>query len=217
MIILVGSNKGGAGKTTTAINILSGLEKKGFEVLGIDGDNQKSFSKWGHDREDNRSLTALTIMEKTGNISQTLRSMRDKYDFIVVDVAGRNSIELISSMVEVDFIVSPVQCSQLDLDTMTELKEQYDRAKPLNNNLKVYIYNVMLNTNHNVYKSDRLIFEDWVKDYEEFKLLNSFNCYRKVYRDVISEGKSVFEQDKDNKSKVESQKLINEILEYCNK
>lgn len=42
MIILVGSNKGGAGKTTTAITILSGLQREGFEVLGIDADNQKS-------------------------------------------------------------------------------------------------------------------------------------------------------------------------------
>ncbi len=217
MIILVGSNKGGAGKTTTAITILSGLNKKGYEVLGIDADNQKSLAKWGHDREEDKNLSSITIMEKTGNISQTLRSMRDKYDYIVVDVAGRNSIELISSMVEVDFIISPVQCSQLDLDTMEELKQQYDRAKPLNESLKVYIYNVMLNTNHNVYRADRLIFEDWVKDYNEFELLDSFNCYRKIYRDVISEGKSVFEQNKDDKSILESNKFIEEILFKNNK
>lgn len=40
---------------------------------------------------------------------------------------------------------------------------------------------------------------------------------RKVYRDVISEGQSVFEQDKDDKSKLESNKLISEILSKFNK
>jgi len=36
MVIIIGSNKGGAGKTTTAITIAIGLAKKGKEVCIID-------------------------------------------------------------------------------------------------------------------------------------------------------------------------------------
>lgn len=213
MIILVGTNKGGAGKTTTAINIAAGLSLRGFDVLGLDADNQKSMTKWGHDRELNENLKPMTIIEKTGNISKTLEAIRDKHDFIIIDVGGRNSIELISAMVVADIVISPSQCSQFDLDTMEELNEQFIRVKPLNESLQVYMYNVMLHTNHNVNRSDRMLFEDYVKDYKDFKLMDSYSCYRKIYKDVICEGKSVLEQDKEEKAALEVKKLINEILE----
>ena len=60
-------------------------------------------------------------------------------------------------------------------------------------------------------------FDEYIKDFESFEVLNSLNCYRKIYRDVISEGISVLEQNKDLKALEESQELIEEILRISEK
>ena len=116
-----------------------------------------------------------------------------------------------------DILISPVQCSQLDLDTLEELEEQVERVKDLNPNLKTYVLNVMLSTNHKVNINNKKEFDEYIKDFESFKVLSSLNCYRKIYRDVISEGISVLEQNKDFKALEESQELIEEILRICEK
>ena len=219
MVIIIGSNKGGAGKTTTAITIATGLAKKNKEVCIIDADNQKSISRWASDREDTEkeNLVNITCLQKTGNIEKTIKDLKNKYDYIIIDVAGRNSRELITGMLCADILISPVQCSQLDLDTLEELEEQVERVKDLNPNLKTYVLNVMLSTNHKVNINNKKEFDEYIKDFESFKVLSSLNCYRKIYRDVISEGISVLEQNKDFKALEESQELIEEILRICEK
>jgi chromosome partitioning protein len=42
VIITVGNNKGGVGKSTTCVNLSAGLSKEGFRVLVVDGDPQSN-------------------------------------------------------------------------------------------------------------------------------------------------------------------------------
>ena len=76
MVIIIGSNKGGAGKTTTAI--ATGLAKKDKEVCIIDADNQKSISRWASDREESEkeNLVNITCLQKTGNIDKTIKDLK---------------------------------------------------------------------------------------------------------------------------------------------
>lgn len=215
MIILIGSNKGGAGKTTTAITLASGLSQHGETCL-IDADPQCSATRWASDRESDSSLSQITCIQKSGNLQPTLNSLRDKYKYIIIDVAGRNSRELITAMLCSDILISPAQCSQLDLDTLDELKEQVIRSKDFNPDLKVFIYHVMASTNPRVAPTNEREFKDFVGEYEVFETLSSISCYRKIYRDVMPEGKSVLEQSADAKAKFEANKFINEVLSHGN-
>lgn len=216
MIILVGSNKGGAGKTTTAITIASGLAKQ-YDVCLVDADKQHSASRWSSDREySSEELPQITVIQKYDNLQPTLNNLKEKYDHIIIDVAGRNSRELITAMLCADIVISPAQCSQLDLDTLTELQEQVTRAKDLNPRIKVFIYHVMAATNPKLAPINKKEFNDFVKEFNDFRLLKSISCYRKAYRDVIVNGKSILEQTQDLKAKSEGENLINEILELTN-
>lgn len=211
MIVIVGCNKGGAGKSTTATNIAVGLAIRGKDVCLMDADPQRSAARWHKDREEADIEPKLTLVEKLENLSSTLQALKSKFDHIIVDVAGRNSRELITGGAVADLIIAPHQASQLDLDTLEELETQTIRLKDINPNLEVYIYHAMASTNPTVKETERTEFLEYVSDLEGFKPLSSIGYFRKVYRDVISEGKSVLEVNNDSAA-TEIESLLDEVF-----
>lgn len=193
MIIVVGCNKGGAGKTTTATNLAVGLSFDKKEVCLVDADQQRSSAKWHKDREEAGHNPKITLVEKLDNLTQTLKTLDSKFDYIIVDVAGRNSREMITGAMISDFVLAPHQASQLDLDTLEELQQQTNRLRDFNPNLKVLIYHAMASTNPSVRDTERREFLDYVNQFKEFQPLKSVGYYRKIYKDVISSGQSVLE------------------------
>ena len=211
MIIIVGCNKGGAGKTTTATNLAVGLAAKGNDVCLVDADPQRSAARWHQDREEAGHNPAITLVEKRDNISQTLRTMDEKFDYVIVDVAGRNSREMITGAAVAQVIIAPHQASQLDLDTLAELQQQTVRIRDLNPDLKVFIYHAMASTNPAVKETERREFLEYVGQFEEFQPLESISYYRKVYKDVIPIGQSVLEYGNEQAIQ-EVQSLIAEVF-----
>ncbi|BBI92104.1 putative partitioning protein [Serratia symbiotica str. Tucson] len=212
MITVVGGNKGGSSKTTTATNLAVALAiVHSKDVVLVDSDIQRSASRWHTEREASGLSPAITLIEKTGNISQTLRSLAEKYDHVIVDVAGRNSRELITACTVADVLIAPHQCSQLDLDTMFELQQQLISIRDLNPDLKAYAYQSIATTNPVLEGNERNEFLEYVAEFDQLTPLTAKSCYRKIYRDVMSEGKSVMETD-NAKARDEVMALINEVF-----
>lgn len=195
MILLVGSNKGGSGKTTVACNLAAALALRGADICLIDADRQGSAARWGAEREAADIDPAINIVQKYDNISKTVRAMKEKFSHVIVDVAGRNSREMITAAAVADVLLAPSQCSQLDMDTLEELDTQIEQIHDTNPKLKVFIYQTMSSTNPKVTNKEREDFITYVSEYETMKPLQAIGYYRKVYRDVFSEGLSVLEAD----------------------
>jgi chromosome partitioning protein len=177
----------------------------------MDADPQRSAAKWHADREEAGVVPLITLVEKLENLSQTLLSLDEKYDHIIVDVAGRNSRELITGGAVADQIIAPHQGSQLDLDTLEELEKQTVRIRDMNPKLKVFIYHAMANTNPVVRDTERKEFLEYVADLKGFTALNSVGFFRKVYRDVIPDGKSVLEST-NTEAAAEVERLLSEVF-----
>ncbi|MBZ6396996.1 MULTISPECIES: AAA family ATPase [Pantoea] len=212
MITIVGCNKGGAAKTTTAVNLAVGLAMRGLDVCLVDADAQRSSARWYATREAAELKPTITLVEKRENLSQTLKSLDQRFDHVIVDVAGRNSRELITGCTVAHQIIAPHQCSQLDLDTLLELEEQLVAIRDLNPDLKAYCYQSMATTNPVIRGTERSEFLGFVQEIEGIIPLESTGCYRKVYRDVIPEGKSVLETENENARK-EIMGLIEELFD----
>lgn len=195
MIITIGSNKGGTGKTTTATNISIALALKKKDVCLVDADFQRSSSRWHQDRQEAKLIPSIALVEKYDNVSSTLEELNKKFDYVIVDVAGRNSREMITAMSVSDILLSPHQASQLDLDTIQELQQQITRVKDLNPRLSCYILHMMASTNPTVRTNERKEFQDYLNEFPTLSLLNSCLYYRKIYRDVMPFGKSVIESN----------------------
>jgi chromosome partitioning protein len=215
MIILVGSNKGGCGKSTTIINLAVAFARKYKDILILDADRQSTASRWSNDREENKITPYIQVLQKYDNLQPTLKELSNKYELILVDVAGRNSREMLSAMLIADLFICPLQCSQPDLDTLDELKDQISRATDFNPELKTFIYHTMASTNTKVKDTERLEFLTYIKSYTDISTLNSINYFRKIYKDTISEGKSVLESD-NAEAKNELEVLYSEISQILN-
>lgn len=194
-ITLFASNKGGVGKTTGATNTSVALAQEGYDVCLVDADPQRSASRWHAEREAEGLQPAITLIEKRDNISSTLRTLAEKFDHVIVDVAGRNSRELITGAAVADVIIAPHQCSQLDLDTLSELQDQVVRVRDLNPDLKVFAYHSMASTNPAVRETERREFLEFLSEFPDIQPLNAVGFYRKAYKDAIPFGKSVLEGD----------------------
>lgn len=206
-IIIVGGNKGGSGKTTAACNlaVATALDAEKNDVCLVDADRQGSAARWHAEREAEGHEPSITLVQKYDNLTKTLQSLATKYSHVIIDVAGRNSREMITAATVADLMLAPHQCSQLDLDTLEELQEQAVRIWDLNPKLKVFIYQSMASTNPRVIDTEREDFEAYVNEFDGFIPLKSVGRYRKIYRDVMSDGLSVLEST--------DQKAIDEITD----
>lgn len=195
VITLVASNKGGVGKTTTATNIAVALAQAGHDVCLVDADQQRSASRWHAEREDADLQPRITLIEKLGRINATLKTLSEKFDHVIVDVAGRNSAELMSALGVAHIAIAPHQCSQLDLDTLSELHAQVSAALNYNPDLRTLAYHSMASTNPAVRETERREFLEFLSEFPEIQPLESVGFYRKAYKDVMPFGKSVLEGD----------------------
>lgn len=209
MIILIGSQKGGCGKSTIAVNIAAALALKGKDVFLLDADPQSSSMRWAQDRLDTEISPHIRHAQASGNIHQTLKDLASKYEYVIADTAGRDSRELRTGMTVANILISPARPSQYDLDTLPHLAEVYSQAKDINPKLSGFLVLNLCPTNPVI--KEVAAAQEFLSDYPEFKLAATLVYDRKAYRDSISEGKSVLEWS-DAKAKHEIEALVEEII-----
>ncbi|MCV6020517.1 ParA family protein, partial [Escherichia coli] len=64
MIILVASQKGGCGKSTTSVNICAELARKNKDVVLIDADKQGTAARWASDRNAGEVAPVIHCVQK---------------------------------------------------------------------------------------------------------------------------------------------------------
>lgn len=211
MIILLGSQKGGCGKSTTAVNLCAELAQNGADVVLVDSDRQGTAARWAEDRQARGQTPAVHCVQKYDNVRETLLDLDTRYQMVVVDAAGRDSRELRTAMTAADILLVPFRPSQPDLDTLPALQEIITGAKDLNPKLIVFGVLTMAPTNPAVNEASEA--RAYLADFQEIHSLTSVIRDRKVYRDAMGEGLGVVEMD-NGKAKAEIQLLTQEIMSY---
>lgn len=209
-IVMFGGEKGGAGKSTTAVNVAVYLATQGYDVMLLDGDKQPSASKFITRRNEAGYTPTIHNTQKLGDIFHTARDLADRYDFVVIDAGGRDSKELRTGLVATDLLYTPLRASQLDVETLPVVDELVSLARGMNPGLQARILLCMVpSTSINTEMAEAK------KLFGNFPDLPVSDCYiadYKIYRDAAELGKGVVEM-KNQKAKAEIQLLGQELME----
>ena len=112
--IVFAQQKGGAAKTTTAINLAVCSVEAGYRTVIIDVDQQQSATKWAM-RRGEKPPTVISCTPEL--ISENIAALRSKgEDLVIVDTPGVNSSRLDAVFACADVVLLPVAPSILDLE-----------------------------------------------------------------------------------------------------
>ena len=140
MIVLIGGEKGGTGKSTLATNLAAMRAKRSGHnnVLLIDTDPQGSSADWAYYRKE-AGLNGVECIQLFGkHIVSEMDTKEQRYDDIVIDAGGRDSQELRYAMTVADIMVVPVGASQYDLNTVANIDSLLNQVYPMNAQLVCY-------------------------------------------------------------------------------
>jgi chromosome partitioning protein len=112
-VITLSSPKGGAGKTTAATVLATELAERGARVTIIDADPNKNVVDWSKLPGLPPNITVIgDVTEET--IVDLIEEAASKTPFVVVDLEGTASLMVSYAISMSDFVLIPVQGSQLD-------------------------------------------------------------------------------------------------------
>ena len=210
MIILIGGKKGGSGKSTITMNLAAELARQKKDVMIVDTDRQSSTAEWATERIRSQStLPEIFCVQKYNEIHTTLLDLNKRYEYVLVDTAGRDAPELRSAMIVANKLLIPVRPSQLDLNTIPDMQKIIQESKLVNQNLLTLAVLSMAPTNPIVNEAKEA--QEFLAEFPSITLLKTIVRDRKIYRDAVSEGLGVVEIDKTNESARKAKKEIQDL------
>ncbi|MNB80023.1 CobQ/CobB/MinD/ParA nucleotide binding domain protein [compost metagenome] len=209
MILVVGGEKGGAGKSCIAQNLAVWLKREGSDVLLVDADPQKTSHLWAQERQANAALIELPVEHGMGDLRKLLLDRANRYAAIVVDVGGADSVTLRSAMTVATHILFPLRPKRRDLKTLANLEHLVSLTLPVNP--QVIVRAVISQAPTLPSQVARIL--DAKEACESFGLkpLNALVCNRNAYDDADESGMTVMELGTDPKASEEINQLATEL------
>ena len=112
-IVAIESQKGGTGKTTTALNLAVAAERTGHAAVVIDLDPQASAAGWGDTRP---AETPVVVPVPHARLPQALQAARDGgAELVLIDTAPHSEGASLAAAKAADLILIPCRPGILDL------------------------------------------------------------------------------------------------------
>jgi chromosome partitioning protein len=214
-LILVANEKGGVGKTTIAVNLAAMCVLAGKETLLVDTDRQESSSSWAAMRHENSVVPPVTCVAKTGKVGYDLANLKAKFDVLIVDAGGRDSLEMRQSLAVCDTCVIPIRPAQFDLWSLAGMAQLLgDIAEKMGSKVNAMAFINGASPNPSVRETAEI--REALKEYaDQFPTMQAVITERIAFRKAAREGKGVVELAAsltDPKANIEMLALYKEIF-----
>lgn len=142
-IIVFGNEKGGTGKSTTAMHVIAVLMEKGHKVSVIDLDpRQKTLSRYIENRIEYSDrhqlpldipwvLPAGEMPETDRQLDRVIARRAERGDFLVLDCPGHDTVVTRAAHARADTLVTPVNDSFVDVDLLGHVDPDTFEVKQL--------------------------------------------------------------------------------------
>ena len=245
-IIGVANQKGGVGKTTTAVNLAAALGVLEKKILIIDADPQaNATSGLGIEQSEfstynllEHSSDAAKCIQKTSSpnldiipshidlvaaeielvdrenreymLKEALKSVRDNYDYIIIDCAPSLGLITINALTAADSVIIPIQCEYFALEGLGKLLNTIKNVQKIHNQdldiegLLLTMYDSRLRLSNQVVEEVNSHFPEMV-----FETIISRNVR---LSEAPSFGESILSYDAESKGAIQYIQLAEEVL-----
>jgi chromosome partitioning protein len=211
MIVLIAGEKGGTGKTTTAVNLAVARALAGSDVLLVNADKQNSAAEWAATRVQEKHTPRISCVSILGQtLDEEIRSLEGKFADIIIDAGGIDSVELRAGMLVADVIVTPARPSQFDVFTLAKMDNLVGLARPFNTKLQAAILCNCAPTHPASTEAKDMA--EYVDELKHYTILKTVVKQRKVYQQCARDGMGALEYTRgDEKAIDEMNRLAEEI------
>lgn len=121
-IIAIIGQKGGSGKTTTALGLAVEATRRGRAVAVIDLDPQATATNWS-DRREVKDAPAVVSCQVV-RLRQVLDAAKEQgVTLAIIDTAGKSTDAAIAAAKNADKVLMPIQPQLFDIETLHNVKE----------------------------------------------------------------------------------------------
>ncbi len=113
--------KGGSGKTTTAMNMAGGLRELGYSVIVADMDKDKPDAWSWAAKNDSEYDHVLQVDEKQAR--DKLTEIKSRCDYVIIDTPPNFQTAALKAALLADLVVIPAAPSGMDLSGLLEAKD----------------------------------------------------------------------------------------------
>lgn len=210
-IIAIANQKGGAGKSTVAMQLAAALARDKHRVMVVDGDDQGTATRWASSAPDETPFPAVVVgLAQAGKqLHREVRKFVDDYDYIVIDCPPAiDSPVPQSALLVADIAIVPVVPSPPDLWAAVGIKKLIESAQTVNEGLRPFLVANMVQPNTALTKEVLELLDDF-----GIPMLKSSFGLRTAFRQSAVFGTSTYELGANAKqAAAEVTALKNEIL-----
>lgn len=136
MIVLIAHTKGGVGKTLLASNLAALFVHQGVDLMLVDADHQGTASAWCElRRQSHPEVRPIRCCQLRGKLHRSLPELEERFELLLVDAGGYDSVELRSSLLVADLHLLPLPPAAYALWALDDLEPLREQAAMTNTGL----------------------------------------------------------------------------------
>lgn len=197
MIVVVGHEKGGVGKSSIAVNLAYRIAREGASVVVMDTDSTSNSVIWHARRSENEVEPPIPVVQNILSPAPAIIDLSSKYDTVVCDIGARDYEKLRTFSKIADLWVAPTQVGPNDLDSTVRLVNAFNEMGANHKRGKVPIVVMLNNVPAGRSKEEEIEAREYLQSQcSELTILESAIKHRKVWRKSQGLGRSIYEMPK---------------------